>query len=484
MKNHSLLLISVSLLLIVFLSIILYCVATRENKEKYRRLFFGAFTIFLTMVGFFLTIGNEYFSQFDYKPDKIVNELFFHQDNLDFSEMKVEHDAKPPHYYYIMDVSGSMKYAKEEKLTEHINMKIDYINNFAKVSTKKWNFDIDKNKQTIGLRRLLQVRLMHSILKQYEKHKDNFNYSVVLFSENPKELTDPSKKMQDVFNEIYDNIDYQDKETNFISLLRYLNEDVLKNASHADKYELVEYYFVLLSDNLQDSKSDPNLKEVEQQILDYLWKMHEKTVDLRFYYLDEVTGRNGFPVDYLFKSVFPKSPIGVLDNNDELFCPIVSKKPISFFYTNSLFEECLSTYFTFDGLNKKREFTVGLGAWDTEIESLDEIKQEYYLIEGTDTIHLSRNRQRIRVDNNDKVEFMIKGYIPAPYKSPDIIIQDEKEDVRYIIPVTFYKNFPASGYLLLGCLLVGIGLFILLLIVYLIKEIYLRINPDEIILTR
>ena len=483
MKNHSLPLISVSLLLIVLLSIILYFVATRENKEKYRRLFLGTFTLFLTMVGFFLTIGNEYFSQFDYKPDKIVKELFFHKDTLSFSEIKVDLDARPPHYYYIMDVSGSMKQVGEKKLTEHIEKKIDQINNSAKGQVNKWGFGVNRDNQTIEFYRLLQVRLMHSILKQSEKHKDSFKYSVVLFSENPEEITDSSKEISTVFKEIYEK-PYKGPKTDFISLLRYLNENILSNASHADKYEPVEYYFILLSDNLHDSNHKQNTIDVEQKILDYLWEMHEKTANLRFYYLDEVTGRNGFSVDHLFKSVFPKSPIGVLDNNDELYCPIVSKKPISFFYTNSLFEECLSTYFTFDGLKKKREFTVGLGAWDTEIESLDEMKQEYYLIEGTDTIHLSRNRQRVKVDNNDKVEFMIKGYIPAPYKSPDIIIQDEKEDVRYIIPVTFYKNFPASGYLLLSCLLVGIGLFILLLIVYLIKEIYLRINSDEIILTR
>ena len=81
------------------------------------------------------------------------------------------------------------------------------------------------------------------------------------------------------------------------------------------------------------------------------------------------------------------------------------------------------------------------------------MKQEYYLIKGKDTKHLSTNLQSLKVDSNQSVGLMIEGYIPAPYKSPDIIIEDKEELASYIVPVTFYKEFPPTGKLLLKIML-------------------------------
>ena len=460
------------LLLVVLWSVAFYIIVRKRNKEKDSQIIWGAITLILTLVGFFLTIGNEYFAQFDYNTNKIVKEMFYHEDNLNFSDIKVEHKASIPQYYYFLDVSGSMKYAGKKDLTEHIENKIDITNNSSKGSYNEWTFDVDKREQKIEFYRLLQVRLMHSILRQAEKHKDNFKYSVVLFSGNPSEFTICSKEISQVFKEIYYETKYDGAKSDFVSLLKYLNEHVVKKASPANGYKPDEYYVVILSDNLHDANRKQNNYDVEQKLLDYLREMSGKEINFRFYFLDGVNNQNGFPVDNVFKSVFPNSPIGVLDVDDELVCPIISKKPLSFFYTNSLFEESLTTCLIFDSLKHKKNFSVGLGSIDNNgFENNDGVKQEYYLIEGTDTVHLSRNRRLILVDLNDRIELMIKGYIPAPYKSPDIIIHDEEEDVRYIIPVTFYKKFPPTGYILLFCIVLILIVLLSYLAIKLIEKI-------------
>lgn len=478
MKNYLFILLFISIV-VALLSIWLCCSARSQNKDKYKKIIWGAITLILTLIGFFLTIGNEYFAQFDYNTNKIVKEMFYHKDNLNFSEIKVEHKAAVPQYYYFLDVSGSMMYAGKRDLTEHIENKIGIINNSSKGSYNEWTFDVDKRAQKIEFYRLLQVRLMHSILRQAEKHKENFKYSVVLFSGNPSEFTIYSKEISQVFKEIYEK-KYDGAKSDFVSLLKYLNEHVVKNASPANGYKPDEYYVVILSDNLHDANRKQNNYDVEQKLLDYLREMGRKEINFRFYFLDGVNNQNGFRVDNIFKSVFPNSPIGVLDVDDELVCPIISKKPLSFFYTNSLFEENLTTCIIFDSLNHKKDFSVGLGPIDNNgFGNNDGMKQEYYLIEGTDTIHLSRYRHLITVDLNDRVELMIKGYIPAPYRSPDIIIHDEKEDVQYIVPVTFYKKFPPTGYFLLFCMVILLVWLFFYLIVKLIEEISLRNNTES-----
>lgn len=429
----------------------------------------------LTLIGFFLTIGDDYFSQFDYDVNRITKDLLHHQDNLNYSEVRVHHKVKNPQYYFALDVSKSILNNKVHRpipLTEHIKNTIKDINISGKCPRDGWNFDIEEGDRTIDFWRLLQVRLINTIIKQSNKHPNDFNYSVVFFAESPEEITDSTKTVNEVLNRIYTE-DFHGNYTDFEALLGCLHDEIIrKNVSYADHYEPVECHIILFSDYLHDVGSKYVENDIEKKMLDFMLEMRGKSVNVKFYYLEGTGKYNGIPVDYMLRTVFPESPIGLVDEEDELICPIISKKPISFFYTNSLFEESLTTHITFDGINKKRELCFGLGSNSDDVERLEEVKQEYYLIDGTDTVFLSnRNRKKIIVDLNDKVELMIKGYIPSPYKSPDIIIQDDEDGTRYIIPVSFYMGFPTACRLLLYCIIIVLGLLFFLLVVNLIKEL-------------
>lgn len=407
-------------------------------------------SLFLTILGFFLAIGDDFLSQFNYNPWKTVISIFSPKGNTRYSEIDADHKSSKPYYYFALDVSASMKKGNE-KLTNGIREKIAILNKNGKCPSKGWTFDTIKNE--IPFHKLVQVRLMNSINNLDEKYGGKFNdYSVVCFADKPSEIKDlsESKSLKDVLKEIEEQ-PFRGMKTNFIDLLEYYCKKT-DYFSHKDPYEPIDCYIIFFSDYLHDVNGDDNKADIEKRIENVLREMRKKNINLRLYRLDSPNNNKEFSVDTIFKRFFPESLVGILDGDDELIYPIIAKRPISFFYANSLFEENLKAHFKFEGIEKKRQISIGLRA-NSDIDDLDKMKQVYYLIDGTDTIPLSSSLHKITVDKYDEIELMIKGYIPAPYKSPDIIIMDEKKGVQNIVPVTFYKKLPISGYLLLAIII-------------------------------
>lgn len=430
--------------------------------------------ILLTLLGLFLTVGTDYVSQFD-DPSEIFNKIIYPKYELNFEEIRAKLEKTNPHYLFALDISGSMKGEDKPKLecTKEINSIIKRINHSGYSEVNGWDFGVKDGK--IEFYRLLQVRLMNTII-ELEKNKRrnnlNYSYSVVLFAGSPYHIQESSTNQ--VFKTIYDRKPVGN-ETDFIGLFEYLCERIKDlPVDTKDRYKPVDCYVVLFSDYLHDVKGENSKLILEKKLKSKLHEIHRKNVSLKFFYydinyelkkkdIDKISKlkKEILPIDSILKNVFPN---GAFEEDDALLCPIISPKPISFFHSNSLYEEELSTYIKFDCLKHKRDFYFSLGKnSDISIENFDDLKQEYYLIEGTDQFHLSSDPQPIVLDSNDIIEFKIKGYIPAPYKSPDIIIKDEEEKMQYVIPVTFYKKLPHTGYLMLALL------FSFLLCVFIIK---------------
>lgn len=453
----------------VGISIFFYCVyRSYEKKIDEKKEIIGSISLLLAIVGIFLTIGNDFFSQFDYKTCRILKNMIYPQEILSFNDIKSNHKSKKPFYYFALDVSGSINNQPKIKVTNNIKKKIDNINASGECTPNEWKFI--ENDGSMAFSRLLQVRLMNSIVNLKEKLDSNFHYSIVFFADNPSEL----KTHTDEFGKIY-NQNFKGEKTNFIDLLGFYCKKI-KNASHNDSYEPIDYYIVFFSDYVHDAKSEYDRTDIGQIVSNSLQEMHKKNISMRLYRLDGYDNYDAYAVDTIFRRVFPASSVGLLDVNDELVYPIISKRPISFFYENNLFEESLKTHFKFEGLNHKKDISIGLGA-NSDINGLDEMKQKYYLIVGTDTVHLTSFFHKITVDKYNDIEIMIKGYIPAPYKSPDIIMQDEEEGIRYIIPVTFYKKLSLPGYMTLG-LILSLLLYVFYLVFHLLWKKYGRPNKN------
>ena len=436
-----------------------------KNRRKcYAKLIWGAFTLILTLIGFFLAVGNEFFSQCNYDYKRIKKELFHPQDTITFSKIKTNSD-KNPHYYFLLDVSGSMKNAPKVKLTDVVKKQIEEINNSGYCSHNGFDFDVNNGEDSIKYYRLMQVRLMHSIIRLSERH-DTFKYSVITFAKSPCDKTESEKTIYEVFNDIYKE-KYDGTKTDFVALLSLLDKKIT-NVSPANAFEYKECCLVFFSDYLHDVNQRDDKYEIEKKLRNFLWNMREKSVYIRLYSPKEING-NGVSVISLFDDIFPKSISEVLNEDDELICPIISKTPLTFYYNNSVFEESMATHLAFDSHVNRKTFSFGLVTYFlNDGMNLNDLKQEYYLFgEDSNLIHLSANLQPLTIGSNHSVELMIKGYIPAPYRSPDIVIQDKGEGIRYIIPVTFFKAFPPTGRYLL--------LFMLLVIVFTIVFLFISI---------
>lgn len=455
----------------------------------------GSVGVLLTLVGLFLTIGTDFSSQFDYNLCQMFVKILDPNNNLKFNkDISVNQKETPPFYIFALDVSGSMKYQKEENFTNLIKNKINDINEYMVhhggksicFKQKKISFDKDAGGsqsfdelEKISFPDLLKVRLINSLVKLTKDKRKNgqeFSYCVVLFDSIPSRIVDTldEKAEMDSVCDTIINQPSNGKETDFIKLFDHFNSVIDDMCmKERDKYKPVDCYIAIYSDCLHDVKRNFSKQDVESNLKQSLNKIHRKNVNLRFFIpnrdRDEKVKKDScLPIEDIIKDVFPKSPIGLLDEDDELVCTIISEKPISFFYKNSLFEEELTTHLKFDNLKHKRDYYFGLG----KNSNIDELKQEYYLIDGTDTFHLSSHPQSIRLDLNDEIEFKIKGYIPAPYISPDVLIRDEEGKTQYIVPVAFYKELPLTGYLLLA-MIIPISI---LLLWSLIRTLYHKIK--------
>lgn len=412
--------------------------------EKRWEMFSICLTLVFTLLGFLLTIGNDFFSQYYYNDTKLFPRI-----PVAFDDIKAVSDTVKPKYYFILDASGSIRNMKDEDMNNDIQRKIDAIYDTQYLPHTGCDFDIKNGK--ISYRRLLQVHLLYTLYKLFESEKRNL--SVIYFSDRP-EMKYPQivsfDERKKVFKEIYEE-EFKGKNSNFIRLFRNLQGTILNSSTPADNFKRRECHLIFFSDYKHEvNKENNDYKELQKAIRDFLGALENKNVDVKLHYLEGINGSKNNPLIDLLISESSSSKVEKLDVDKGMISPMISKKPIPFYYTNSLFEDSLISQIVF---KDKKTLSFGL-------EFLpDNMKQEYYLTIGKDDkIHLSSNLQEKYVTPNENVSLVIKGYIPAPYKSPDIVIEDRDEGVKYIVPIVFYKNFPLTGW--------GILLFIAVLIAF------------------
>lgn len=443
--------------------LIISCFALKKKEVELKvKIGWGIFTLTLTLIGFLFAVGNDYFSQFNYDHEKIMESLSSPHNNQNYSQIITAVDSIEPHYFFLLDVSKSMKSVPNVELSSCLIKQIEAINQSGKCPPRGFDFDISKGGNDIAYYRALQIRLMYLLLKLYERHGDNLNYSVVAFADSPSDIFDSTNNIQIIFDKIY-HMNYEGDNTDFYSLFSHLQDVIDRNISPDNIFKPKECHLVFFSDYLHDTKF--RRRNVEKTLKHFIQEMHERSVNMKYYYLLDTANikTNGLKISILFDEIFPRSMYEALKEDDELICPIVSKIPIAFFYSHSLYEEELTSCITFDGIGEKKELYLGIepNVYD-DMDFIGKKKQEYYLKEGTTTIHLSSNLRKIIVDSNDCLTFQIKGYVPDSYKSPDIIIQDTAEGIRYIMPVTFFKIFPITGYYLF-IIIVSLDLALLVL---------------------
>ena len=310
---------------------------------------------------------------------------------------------------------------------------------------------------------------MYSLRKLYEKKQNKVE--VILFSENPRIL--PCNNMQEIFDSIY-NLNFKGAQSDFITLFRCVDENVLSDIGTANIFKRRECHLIIFSDYEHDTKKNDSV-QLYNAIKDFTSKIEEKNIDIKIHYLEGVAHtKNKSFLDLLF-SESSSSKVEKLDVDYGIISSLVSKKPIPFHYARSSYEEELTSTIQFNFPNKK-DLSIGL---DIPAADFNGMKQEYYVIQNKDTIHLSNKLKTIEVDTAENVILMIKGYIPAPYKSPDIIIEDKEKGVRHIIPVFFYRNFPYTCYWLLALITLISVASIIAFIIYCISRIIPSFNEPS-----
>lgn len=466
-----LLLITIAIIVIVYLQPTIKGKLKPYLQKRAVKIFTFTMTLALTMMGFLLSMGNDYFAQYDYKPLVILKDLIQTKKTVNYEDIRDDSEMDNPKYYFILDVSESIKdKSNSVDLNDNIKDQIKAIKKSAYCPHKGYDFGITEDSKKIDFNRLLQVRLMYSLLKLQDTQKDKMDYSIILFSSNPEIC--PEKDIKKTFGIIY-NQKFDGKESNFVGLFEFLQDNIISSFGPTNYYKRRECHLIFFSDFLHDNKSKEIEADLKEDFSRFMWELQKKNIDIKLYYSDKPKQSNtsshtkGLFVSELFSSVYPFLKVEALDADSGFACPMISKTPIPIRYSNSLFEEELKTSIRFKGFGKQEGLSLGLKYGP---ENYNDMKQNYYLINGTDTLPLSSNMQSISIDERDNVSLMIRGYIPAPYKSPDVVIQDSKEEMQYIVPVAFYKKIPRTGWILLY--IIGVLLtFQIMVFPYIIKRV-------------
>lgn len=403
-------------------------------------------TVLFTFLGFLISIGNDFFSQYDYNLCDIFKEMIIPQKTVSYEDIMNKSDEVTPMYYFILDVSGSIKQKGNEVLTQDIKDKIQIIKESANCPPEGYNFDITDNSNSIKYKRLLQVHLMYALLR----YSNNEEILLWLFSDNPQQ--NKFTKMSDAFQKIYEE-EFKGHNSDFITLIKSLEANILNRISASNIFKRRECHIIIFSDYLHDTQARNSDDKLRKTTKDFLQTLNSKSVDVKLHYVESAISSKNSPFLNILLEESPSSKVEKLDLNSGIISPIVSKKPIPFYYSNSLFEEELKTTVTF---NKTGSFSIGLNS-----ESYDKMKQEYYIIKNEeDTFHLSSNMLDLSINKNESINLMIRGYIPAPYSSPDLIIYDKGKGIKYVVPVAFYKKFPLTGWLIILFMFCGLIYFI------------------------
>ena len=273
-------------------------------------------TTCLTLVGFLFSIGNDYFSQYNYAFKEIIKDICPPDNDVNFVEITQDTltDKLRPKYFFILDVSASSKEkTKKVPLNSMIREQIRAVNELSHTTYKGFDFGV-KDKSTdndfIEFNRFLQLRLLHSLGILYDKKKDNLNYEVVLFSDYPQSCQRVS--IDSTFKFVYGQ-EHDGGKTNFVSLIKYLNKEIQKSSA-ANITKRRECYLYFFSDYLHDSgKKVPEgqISDDEKELKNMLMEMHGRNIDIKLYYLDpdvflkSRASKSGTPIEKHFFEFFP-----------------------------------------------------------------------------------------------------------------------------------------------------------------------------------
>ena len=432
---------------------------------KFQKIIGIIITILFTLFGFLLSIGNDFFSQYDYKLDAILKGMINPPKTVSYEEIKNRSDEVTPMYYFILDVSGSIRQKRDEVLTQDIKDKIQIIKESANCPPNGFDFDITDNSKTIKYKRLLQVHLMYALLK----YSNNDEILLWFFSDNPQK--NPFTKMSEAFEKIYQE-EFIGLNSDFITLINSLRKNILEKISASNIFKRRECHIIIFSDYIHDTKARNSDKKLRETTRNFIETLNSKSVDVKLHYIESAISSDKSPLLGILLEESPSSKVEKWDINRGIISPIISKKPIPFYYSNSLFEEELKTTITF---NKTDSFSIGLNS-----ESYDKMKQEYYIIKNDeDTFHLSSNMRNLLINKKDSINLMIRGYIPAPYSSPDLIIHDKGKGVKYVVPVAFYKEFPATGWIIIRTIGIILCCSFIYLLYFIVRTVKKRLHKSS-----
>jgi hypothetical protein len=397
----------------------------------------GRIALIMTFFGIFISVCDEYFSQYDNDPCKIFKSS--HTKNVDISEI-IDKDeaAAAANIFFVLDVSKSMeqKISITAGVQEQLGKQIEGINNFGVgiVINKDKDFTISK---------LLCVHLCTALIKM---QGSNYNLNIIQFAETPEYLT---KDAKNDFSEngvrkaleCVKNVKFDGKNTDFVTLFHFFEKKITDDYNH---FARTKNTLVFLSDFIHEPKDEHN-KNIES-IKEVINRLSQNDIHFNI-----IISRNGIEKPQEFKSIekliqneIPNNRYKIINALDEInikleFSSQSSKTHFPFFYTNHLYENNLVTTMSFSGTKNKN--------YSFSLEGHNE-QQIYKMVCDGDTMRLTKYPTTVSIKLQDTIHFIMTGYIS--HHSPPLFLRIEDDSSIHEVGIIFYKRFPGSGKIILS----------------------------------
>lgn len=455
----------VFILIAIVLSFVFVIWTMCLKQDKITNRWWTCISITLTLFGIAIAIADEYLSQYAYNPCTIMKYENYRKKGVSFEDLLKTKYALPPEYIFVVDVSGSMdsKQKKKVPLTESLSKQLEFAKK-GRLRTRNYDFGITKDKK-VPFDKAMKIKLLNSLaqLEKLDYFDNSINYSIVYFDEDCKRHSPlPSLPLKNRIDSSYDDVlerDFDGTQTNFVELFNYLYNEYFaqyqtQNSSrpHRNLFGKKDYIALLFTDYKNDIK-DKDRYTIEKELDSIITKIEDSNVNLTLFVVkDEDNQIDSTLIIKLLKGRLSESSFQMLDIREPgnaFDYPIVSRAPIPFYYSNRIFEDSLRTSMFFD-LDNSKLLSFRL------VNNSQSNRQEFRLYRQGEKkpFRMSVNKNKIHIRQNDKIEFEIFGYIPAPYESPDIVVEDASTGIHYVFPVVFYKKLPPTVMVLMFVILI------------------------------
>lgn len=443
----------IQIVLVLFFVLCILAFFIRQNEFKNR--WITCISIVLTLFGLAMAIADEYLSQYDYNLDTIRKYESYRKNGVSFENLLKNNITIPPEYIFVVDVSGSMSSKKKDfiTMTESLSNQLGVIQK-GRLGTGEPDFGITKEGK-IRYDKAMQIKVLYSLaqLEKMEYPDSCINYSIVYFGRTcNRHHPLPTLPLKNRINESYDNVmkqKFDEKQTDFLELFKYLYDEYFtqhqtqENRSlHRNLFGKKDYIALFYTDYINDITPDDWYK-TKKELDSIVTKIEDSNVNLTLFVVkDEKDSFDSTLIIKLLKERLSESAFQILDLRDSgnaFDYPIVSRSPIPFYYSNRIFEDSLRTLMSFE-LDDSKKLGFRL------VNNSKSGKQEFRLYRRGEKkpFRISVNNKRIHIRQNDLIELEIFGYIPAPYESPDVVIEDVLTGIHYVFPVVFYKTLPST----------------------------------------